>query len=160
MSLQTDLIKKNLVFIRFLIVGGLNTAFGYFVFAIFMGLIFLFHSQSSEGGVFGGTDEPSYNVSDNEASISFNTEQDVRTYLCNHRFKSSDGYTLSFSRNAYEVSINGRVLTSTTDVYVSSTTSASIRTHGPYGKTTFRLSVSGGDGVITDSNDGESYYSR
>ena len=36
MSLLTDLIKKNLVFIRFLIVGGLNTAFGYFVFAIFI----------------------------------------------------------------------------------------------------------------------------
>ncbi len=36
MSLLIDLIKKNLVFIRFLIVGGLNTAFGYFVFAIFI----------------------------------------------------------------------------------------------------------------------------
>lgn len=95
-----------------------------------------------------------------ESSIRFESEQDVRTYLCNHRFTSSDGYTLSFSSNAYEVSLNGRVLSSSTDVYVSSSNSASIRTHGPYGNTTFRLTISGNDGVLKDTNDGESYYSK
>lgn len=95
-----------------------------------------------------------------ESSVRFENEQDVRTYLCTHRFTSSDGYTLSFSSNANEVSLNGRVLSSTTDVNASSSNSATIRTHGPYGNTTFRLTVSGNDGVISDTNDGESYYSR
>lgn len=95
-----------------------------------------------------------------ESSIRFESEQDVRTYLCNHRFTSSDGYTLSFSSNANEVSLNGRVLSSTTDVNASSSNSATIRTHGPYGNTTFKLSISGNDGVLKDTNDGESYYSK
>lgn len=95
-----------------------------------------------------------------ESSVRFESEQDVRTYLCTHRFTSSDGYTLSFSSNANEVSLNGRVLSSTTDINASSSNSATIRTHGPYGNTTFNLSVSGNDGVLRDTNDGESYYSR
>lgn len=95
-----------------------------------------------------------------ESSVRFESEQDVRTYLCTHRFTSSDGYTLSFSSNANEVSLNGRVLSSTTDINASSSNSATIRTHGPYGNTTFYLSVSGNDGVLRDTNDGESYYSR
>ncbi len=95
-----------------------------------------------------------------ESSVRFESEQDVRTYLCTHRFTSSDGYTLSFSSNANEVSLNGRVLSSTTDVNASSSNSATIRTHGPYGNTTFYLSVSGNDGVLRDTNDGESYYSK
>ena len=95
-----------------------------------------------------------------ESSIRFESEQDVRTYLCTHRFTSSDGYTLSFSSNANEVSLNGRVLSSTTDVNASSSNSATIRTHGPYGNTTFKLSISGNDGVLKDTNDGESYYSK
>ena len=95
-----------------------------------------------------------------ESSVRFESEQDVRTYLSTHRFTSNDGYTLSFSSNANEVSLNGRVLSSTTDVYASSSNSATIRTHGPYGNTTFKLSISGNDGVLKDTNDGESYYSR
>lgn len=104
--------------------------------------------------------EQSSEKSYEESSVSFSSEQDVRTYLCTHSFTSSDGYTLTFSSNAYEVSLNGRILSSATDVYMSSSNTATIRTHGPYGNTTFRLSVSGGDGVIRDSNDGESYYSK
>ena len=91
--------------------------------------------------------------------VSFNNEQDVRTYLCTHRFSSSDGYTISFSNNANELSLNGKLLTSYVEVSLSSSSSAVLRTHGPYGNTTFRLSVSGSDGVIRDS-DGESYYSK
>ena len=104
--------------------------------------------------------EQSSEKSHEGSSISFSNEQDVRTYLCTRSFTSSDGYTLTFSSNAYEVSLNGRILSSATDVYMSSSNTATIRTHGPYGNTTFRLTVSGRDGVIRDSNDGESYYSR
>ena len=97
---------------------------------------------------------------DSESSyVSFGNEQDVRTYLCIHRFTSSDDYTISFSNNANEVSVNGRPLSSAVDIYVSSSSSATIRTHGPYGNTTFRLSVSGDDGVLVDA-DGETYYSN
>lgn len=102
--------------------------------------------------------------SDSESSygnryVSFNNEQDVRTYLCTHRFASSDGYTISFSNNANDLSLNGKLLTSYVEISLSSSSSAVLRTHGPYGNTTFILSVSGSDGVIRDS-DGESYYSK
>ena len=138
---------------------SLNEARKLFVANLFFALCFFVYSPS-ESGSFDFAGSQSYEVSNDSHSISFSSEQDVRTYLCSHRFSSRDGYTLSFSSNAYEVSLNGRVLTSTTDVYVTSSNSASIRTHGPYGNTTFKLSVSGGDGVIRDTNDGESYYSR
>lgn len=92
-------------------------------------------------------------------SVSFNSEQDVRTYLCTHRFTSSDGYTISFRSNANELSVNGKLLTSYIEISLSSSSSVILRTHGPYGNTTFRLSVSGSDSVIRDS-DGESYYSN
>lgn len=94
-----------------------------------------------------------------ESSVSFSGEQDVRTYLDNHRFASCDGYTLSFSNNAYEMSVNGRVLSSYSDVNITSTNSATIHTHGPF-NTTFKLTVSGGDGVIRDSKSGDLYYSK
>lgn len=114
------------------------------------------NDDDSESAKYEQSDEKLYE----ESSLSFSGEQDVRTYLCNHRFTSGDGYTLTFSSNAYEISLNGRVLTSTTDVYVSSSKSASIRTHGPYGNTTFILTFSGNDGVLKDTNDGELYYSK
>ncbi len=95
-----------------------------------------------------------------QASVSFSDERDVRTYLCSHRFSSSDGYTLSFSNYANEVSLNGQPLSSNVEIRSVSSNGAVIRTQGPYGNTTFRLSVSGSDGVIQDSNDGEAYYSR
>ena len=53
MSLLTDLIKKNLRFIRFLIVGGLNTAFGYLVFAVFIWLDFHYSAATSLSTVIG-----------------------------------------------------------------------------------------------------------
>lgn len=104
-------------------------------------------------------EQPS-NSSYKESYISFSDEQDVRTYLCSHRFSSNDGYTLSFSNNANEVSLNGQPLSSYVQIRSVSSSSAIIRSQGPYGNTTFRLSVSGSDGVIEDTNDGTCYYSK
>ena len=95
-----------------------------------------------------------------QTSTLFSDESDVRMFLCNHRFSSSDGYTLSFSNFANEVSLNGQPLSSNVEIRSVSSNSAVIRTQGPYGNTTFRLSVSGSDGIIEDTNDGETYYSR
>ena len=95
-----------------------------------------------------------------QSSVSFSSEIDVRIYLCSHRFSSSDGYTLSFSSEANEVSLNGQPLSSNVEIRSITSNSAVIRTQGPYGNTTFRLSVSGSDGVIQDTNDGEMYYSK
>lgn len=91
--------------------------------------------------------------------VLFNSEQDVRTYLCTHRFSSNDGYTLSFSNNANEISVNGKLLTSNVDISLASMSSAIIRTHGPYGNTTFRLATIGSDCILKDS-DGEVYFSN
>ena len=104
--------------------------------------------------------EQSSNDSYKQPETSFSNEQDVRMYLCSHRFTSSDGFTLSFSNNANEVSLNGQPLTSYVDIRSVSSSSAVIRTQGPYGNTTFRLSVSDSDGVIEDTNDGGMYYSK
>ena len=94
-----------------------------------------------------------------EKTVLFNNEQDVRTYLCTHRFSSNDGYTISFSNNANEISVNGKLLTSYVKVSLASMSSAVLRTHGPYGNTTFRLAIIGSDGVLKDS-DGEVYFTN
>ena len=104
--------------------------------------------------------EQSSGSSYEESNISFSSEQDVRTYLCTHRFSSSDGYTLSFSNNGNEVSLNGKPLSSYVQIRSVSSSSAILRTQGPYGNTTFRLSVSGSEGEIEDTNDGTCYYSK
>lgn len=113
----------------------------------------------------GGSNQDNYEQSSDGSSyernsVSFSNETDVRTYLCRNRFSSRDGYTLSFSNLANEVSLNGRPLSSNVEIRSVSSYGAVIRTQGPYGNTTFRLSVSGSDGVIEDLNDGEAYYSR
>lgn len=97
---------------------------------------------------------------DEQMSVSFSNEQDIRNYLCCHQFVSNDGYTMRFGSNANEISINGTLLTSNIRIGLVSSTSAVIRTQGPYGNTTFELSVSGTDGVITDTKDGSSFYAR
>ncbi len=96
-----------------------------------------------------------------EYEMGFSNEQSVRNYLCNHRFSSSDGTRLSFSDNANAVYVNGTQLTSTTDVSLVNEGRALIRTHGPYGNTTFILTISSsGDGLIQDRNDGETYFAN
>ena len=104
--------------------------------------------------------EQSMNDSYKQLETSFSNEQDVRMYLCSHRFASNDGYTLSFSNNANEVSLNGQQLSSYVEIRSVSSSSAVVRAQGPYGNTTFRLSVSGSGGVIEDTNDGGMYYSK
>jgi len=117
-------------------------------------------NNESDGGDGYEYRQSSSSSSYGRSIASFSDEQDVRTYLCSHRFSSSDGYTLSFSNNADEVSINGQPLSSNVSIRSVSSNSAVIRTQGPYGNTTFRLSISGSDGAIEDTNDGEMYYSR
>ena len=116
--------------------------------------------DDSNGGDGYEYEQSSGESSYEQTSVSFSDERDVRTYLCSHRFSSSDGYTLSFSNYANEVSLNGQPLSSNVEIRSVSSYGAVIRTQGPYGNTTFRLSVSGSDGVIQDTNDGETYYSR
>lgn len=117
-------------------------------------------SNDSDGGDGYEYRQSSSSSSNGRSIAPFSDEQDVRAYLCSHRFSSSDGYTLSFSNNANEVSINGQPLSSNVSIRSVSSYSAVIRTQGPYGNTTFRLSISGSDGTIEDTNDGEMYYSR
>lgn len=116
--------------------------------------------EDSEGGEVYEYEQSSGGSTYEQTSVSFSDERDVRTYLCSHRFSSSDGYTLSFSNFANEVSLNGQPLSANIEIRSVSRNGAVIRTQGPYGNTTFRLSISGSDGVIQDTNDGELYYSR
>lgn len=106
------------------------------------------------------SEEVQVSGSSSERAALFASEQEVRTYLCSHRFSSEDGYTLTFSSNANEVQLNGRTLTSSATITLTSSSSAHIRTSGPYGNTTFRLATIGADAVIKDSNDGTLYYSN
>lgn len=115
--------------------------------------------DSDEGEVY-EYEQSSGGSSYEQTSVSFSSEIDVRIYLCSHRFSSRDGYTLSFSSEANEVSLNGQPLSSNVEIRSITSNGAVIRTQGPYGNTTFRLSVSGSDGVIQDTNDGEMYYSK
>lgn len=115
--------------------------------------------DSDEGETY-EYEQSSGGSSHEQTSVSFSSEIDVRIYLCSHRFSSSDGYSLSFSSEANEVSLNGQPLSSNVEIRSITSNSAVIRTQGPYGNTTFRLSVSGSDGVIQDTNDGEMYYSK
>ena len=137
----------------------INDARKLFAAILFFSVLFVFYSPNTENESYKIDEEHFYETSNNEPSVVFISEMDVRTYLDNHRFASSDGYTLSFSNNAYEMSVNGRVLSSYSDVNITSTNSATIHTHGPF-NTTFKLTVSGGDGVIKDSNSGDLYYSK
>lgn len=134
------------------------------MWAIVVCLFFMFKMC---GGVFEETgDEETYeyeqssNSSNDDSDIIFSSEQDVRMYLSSHSFSSQDGYTLSFSGYANQVSLNGQPLSSNVEIRSVNRSSAVIRTQGPYGNTTFRLSVSGSDGVIEDTNDGTYYYSN
>jgi hypothetical protein len=132
-----------------------------------IGLTCLFFLATCDGcGCEETGDEESYeyeqpsNSSYEDSDISFSNEQDVRMYLSSHRFASQDGYTLSFSGYANQVSLNGQPLSSNVEIRSVSRSSAIIRAQGPYGNTTFRLSVSGSEGVIEDTNDGTYYYSN
>lgn len=91
------------------------------------------------------------------SSVSFSTEQDVRTFLCTNRFSSSDGFKISFSNNANELSLNGKPITSYVEIRLCGQSYAILRTHGPYGNTTFLLSISGSEGFLVDKNDGTIY---
>lgn len=95
-----------------------------------------------------------------QSYLSFSDEQDVRSYLCSHRFSSNDGYTLRFSNNANEISMNGKPLSSYVEIRSVSSSSATIRSQGPYGNTTFHLTISGSECVLEDTNDGTCYYSK
>ena len=95
--------------------------------------------------------------SSSSSSVSFSTEQDVRTFLCTNKFSSSDGLKISFSNNANELSINGKPITSYVEISLQGPSNAILRTHGPYGNTTFLLSVSGSEGYLLDKNDGTIY---
>ena len=127
---------------------------------IFFAIGFAASDKSSEGMSESYDTNESEVVEDEESFEAFSNEQDVRNYLCTHRFSSRDGYTLSFSNFANEVSVNGQQLASYVEIGSISSYGALIRTHGPYGNTTFKLSISGSDGVLQDINDGETYYSR
>lgn len=140
-------------------VKSINNARKLFAATLFIGFLLILYNPNIENDTYGIEGEHFYETTKNEPSVVFISEMDVRTYLDNHRFASSDGYTLSFRNNAYEMSVNGRVLSSYSDVNITSTNSATIHTHGPF-NTTFKLTVLGGNGVIKDSNDGELYYSK
>lgn len=107
------------------------------------------HEQSSSSD--------SYEQTSSSSSVSFSTEQDVRTFLCTNSFSSSDGFKISFSNNANEISINGKPITSYVEISLQGPSNAILRTHGPYGNTTFLLSISGSEGFLVDKNDGTIY---
>jgi len=109
------------------------------------------HEQSSSSDSYEQTSSSS------SSSVSFSTEQDVRTFLCTNKFSSSDGLKISFSNNANELSINGKPITSYVEISLQGPSNAILRTHGPYGNTTFLLSVSGSEGYLLDKNDGTIY---
>ena len=106
-----------------------------------------YHQQSS--------DDSSYE----DESVSFRSEWEVRDYLCGHRFTSNDGRTMQFNSNANEVSFNGTTLVSYVDVRLLSSHEALFVTHGVVGELTYRLTVSGSDGVIEDEA-GDLFYAR
>ena len=112
-------------------------------------------SYVSSGGDNYDNSSLNSNTSSGYTSDNFDSEQDVRQYLMSHRFSSGDGYTLSFSRNGYEAYLNGTLLSQNVQIITYSSSSATLRTHGPYGNTTLYLS----SGVIKDQ-DGTYYYAK
>lgn len=86
-------------------------------------------------------------------SITFDTEQQVRSYLSSHKFTSDDGYTISFQNNANELYLNGRCMTSLISIPRYSEQGALLKGSGPYGTSTFMLTVKDGARGLVDMND-------
>jgi hypothetical protein len=116
--------------------------------------------NESESSDYDQSQESNQYQANMTSSNQFSGEQDVRTYLCTHRFYSNDGTSMSFRSNGNSLFMNGTQLTSTIEVRVTSASSALIRTHGPYGETTLTLSISSGRGIVQDHQSGDSYISQ
>lgn len=89
------------------------------------------------------------------ADVEFTREGDVWQYLISHRFTSQDGRTISFSYRSSVLYSNGKAIPQSAEMQTFSSTSATIRTRNPYGKTTLYLS----NGFLKDS-DGTCYYAK
>ena len=88
----------------------------------------------------------------------FSNELNVRSYLCSHRFSSSDGYTLSFYNMAYEMQVNGIIIYTYLDIIYITSFFVVMKARGPYGDGTLKLYVLGSNSVIEDISD--KYYSQ
>ena len=89
------------------------------------------------------------------ADVEFTREGDVWLYLTSHSFTSQDGRTISFSYRSSVLYSNGKAIPQSAEMQTFSSTSATIRTRNPYGKTTLYLS----NGFLKDS-EGTCYYAK
>lgn len=97
------------------------------------------HKASSHHVTESSATSSSSSSSTSQPVITFRNENDVRGALDRFRFKSDDGHTITFSQFGNEITYDGRVLSSTTTIYIKDRTKALVKTYGPYGTTTFAL---------------------
>lgn len=89
----------------------------------------------------------------------FNSESDIRNYLCEHVFIDEVGNRISFVNKANNLAMNGRMMTSSLTINKYNGNQAELYFQGDYGNSRFYFVLNDERGIITDMSDNTSYTS-
>lgn len=95
-----------------------------------------------------------------EMMLSFQTEDDVRAYLCAHQFKSDEGDVIRFTKKAQEIDFNDMPVAVSTEVEEFNDTTALLKGSGVLGESTIRFTFKQAGNVLEDLNDGVLYWEQ
>jgi hypothetical protein len=97
-------------------------------------------------------------VAEPDTFVYFQTEEDVRAYLCKHIYKNDENFVLAFNENANEITYNEMPVSHTTVIEEFNDTMALVKSSGMLGNTTIRFTALPTGNVIEDLNDGILYW--
>lgn len=94
------------------------------------------------------------------APILFQSEADVRAYLCAHKFKSDEGDILRFTKEAQEIDFNDMPVAVATQISEITDSTAVLKGSGVLGDSTIKISLQESGNVLEDVNDGVFYWEQ
>ena len=126
--------------------------------ALFLGGVSSCTQQSAP--VTDATQTDSVEVSTPSVSgpVRFHSEEEIRSYLCAHRFKSDEGEIIRFADQANEIDFQDMPVAVSTLIAEFNDTTALIKGSGNLGESTIRITIKPTGNVLEDVNDGVLYW--
>lgn len=90
----------------------------------------------------------------------FQSEEEVRAYLCAHQFKSDEGDVIRFTKQAQEIDFNDMPVAVSTQIEEFNDSMAIVKGSGALGESTIRFTFKPTGNVLEDMNDGVLYWEQ
>ncbi|MDO4215536.1 MAG: hypothetical protein Q4D12_06440 [Bacteroidales bacterium] len=103
---------------------------------------------------------PEVVVPDTVVPAHFESEDDVRDYLCAHTYKSDENFVIAFADHANAITYNEMLVATVTMVVEFTDSSAVLKGSGALGESTIEFTSKKTGNVLEDKNDGVLYWEQ